>query len=284
MAFFHQGLAEAGYVEGRNLDIEYRWADGNNDRLPSLASDLVNRQVAVIATPGSTPAALAAKAATNSIPIVFWVATDPVEVGLVARFNRPGGNITGVAILGIELIGKRLQILLDLVPTLKSVGLLVNTTNRAATEASIREAEVATRVLGLQLLVRNASNKAEIEEAFGTLAEQGANAFMSTNDPVFFTQTHQLVELAARHRVPMISPFPEFSVAGGLMSYGASLDDPYRQVGIYTGRILKGEKPADLPVMQSSTRIETILNLKAAKALSLEVPTSILLRADQVIE
>jgi putative tryptophan/tyrosine transport system substrate-binding protein len=282
VAVFHRGLVETGYIEGRNLAIEYRSAEDQNDRLPALAAELVRRQVAVIATPGSTPSALAAKAATHSIPIVFWVATDPVEIGLVANLNRPGGNLTGVAILGSEVAGKRLEVLHELVPAATSVGLFVNPTNRA-TVSYTREVQDAARVLGLSVLVQNVSNTSDIEAAFATLVQQRVGGVMSMTDHIFFTLNNQFVALAARHLVPAISPFHEFTAAGGLMSYGSSLNDAYRQVGIYTGRILKGEKPADLPVQQS-TKVELRMNLKTAKALGLTVPLSLLGRADEVIE
>jgi putative tryptophan/tyrosine transport system substrate-binding protein len=275
-------LAEAGYIEGQNAVIEYRWAEGQNDRLPSLAAELVGRQVAVIATPGSTPSAFAAKAATHSIPIVFWVATDPVKIGLVASLNRPGGNLTGVAILGIEVAGKCLEALYELVPAAISIGLLVNPTNSATTSYT-REVQDAARVLGLRLVVQNVSNTSDIEAAFTALVEQRVGALMSMTDPIFFTQINQFVALAARHSIPAISPFHEFTAAGGLMSYGSNLNDAYRQVGIYTGRILKGDKPADLPVQQS-TKVELRINLKTAKALKVTVPLSLLGRAEEVIE
>jgi putative ABC transport system substrate-binding protein len=254
IVFFNRGLAETGYIEGRNVMIEYRWAEGHNERLPVLAAELAQRQVAVIATPGSTPSALAAKAATPSIPIVFWVATDPVEVGLVSSLNRPGGNLTGVAILAVAVAGKNLQMLHEVVPAATSIGLLVNPTN-PATRSFTTELQGAARALGLRLLVQNASNKIDIEAAFAKLGQQGAGALISMADPIFFTQIDQLVALAARQAVPMISPFREFTAAGGLMSYGSSLNDAYRLVGIYTGRILKGEKPGDLPVQQQRNSI-----------------------------
>jgi putative ABC transport system substrate-binding protein len=211
VAFFHRGLAQLGYVEGRNIAIEYRWADGHNDQLPALAEDLVRHQVAVIATPGSTPSALAARAATQSIPIVFWVATDPVEAGLVASLNRPGANLTGITILGIELVSKRFEILRELVPTATSIGLLVNLTNKAATQASIREGESIARVLGVRLLTQPARDKREIEAAFATVAQQKVDALVSMTDPVFFSQIDQLVALEAHYNIPMISPFREWS-------------------------------------------------------------------------
>jgi putative tryptophan/tyrosine transport system substrate-binding protein len=283
VAAFHRGLAETGYIEGQNVAIEYRWADGQNNRLPALAAELVRRQVAVIATLGSTPAALAAKVATQSIPIVFWVGTDPVEAGLVASLNRPGGNLTGVASLAIEVAGKCLEVLRELVPAATSVGLLVNPTNPATTESYTREVQNAARVLGLRLLVQNASKGNEIEPAIATLLQQRVGALMSMADPIFFTQIDQLVALAARHAIPAISPYREFTAAGGLVSYGSNLNDAYRQVGIYTGRILKGEKPGDLPVMQP-TKFDLVINAKTARALGITVPLPLSGRADEVIE
>jgi len=282
IAVFQRGLVETGYIEGQNVAIEYRWAEGQNSRLPTLAAELVRRQVAVIATPGSTPSALAAKAATHLIPIVFWVATDPVEMGLVASLSRPGGNLTGVAILGVEVAGKSLEVLHELAPSATTIGLLVNPTNPAAA-SFMREVQGAARILGLRLLVQNASNGNDIEAVVATLVRQRVGALMLMTDPIFVTRIDQLVALAARNAIPAISPFREFTAAGGLVSYGSSLNDAYRQVGIYTGRILRGEKPADLPVQQP-TKFELVINLKTAKALGIEVPAKLLALADEVIE
>jgi putative ABC transport system substrate-binding protein len=276
-----RGLAETGYVEGRNVAIEYRWAESRNDRLPALAADLVRRQVAVIIT-DSTPAALAAKAATQTIPIVFGVGSNPVEIGLVASLNRPGGNLTGVSLLNVDIAAKRVELLHELVPAATQIAVLVNPTNPAG-EDLLKEAQVGARVLGVRLSALNASSESEIDGAFAMLVGQRADALLVHGDPVFIAQRDRIVALAARHAVPAIYQFREFAVAGGLMSYGASVADSYRQLGVYTGRILKGEKPADLPVQQS-TRFEMVLNLKTAKALGLTVPTSTLLRANEVIE
>jgi putative ABC transport system substrate-binding protein len=281
IAGFHRGLAETGYVEGRNVAIEYRWAEDQNDRLPALAADLVRRQVAVIVT-GTTPAALAAKAATQTIPIVFSVGSNPVEMGLIASLNRPGGNLTGVSGLNIDIFAKRLELLHELAPAATQIAVLVNPTN-PNTEPSLREAQVAARVLGVRLSVLNVSSESELDRAFAMLVGQRAGALLAHGDSIFSAYRDRLIALAARHAVPAIYQFREFAVAGGLMSYGTDLTDEYRQVGVYTGRILKGDKPADLPVQQA-TRFETVLNLKTAKALGLTVPTSTLLRADEVIE
>jgi putative tryptophan/tyrosine transport system substrate-binding protein len=276
-----RGLAETGYVEGRNVAIEYRWAESRNDRLPALAADLVRRQVAVIIT-DSTPAALAAKAATQTIPIVFGVGSNPVEIGLVASLNRPGGNLTGVSLLNVDIAAKRVELLHELVPAATQIAVLVNPTNPAG-EDLLKEAQVGARVLGVRLSALNASSESEIDGAFAMLVGQRADALLVHGDPVFIAQRDRIVALAARHAVPAIYQFREFAVAGGLMSYGASVADSYRQLGVYTGRILNGETPADLPVQQS-TRFEMVLNLKTAKALGLTVPTSTLLRANEVIE
>ncbi len=278
---FRQGLGENGYVEGKNVAIEYRWADGQNDRLPALVADLVRRQVTVIALSG-IPTALAAKAATTTIPIVFSIGADPVELGLVASLNQPGGNLTGVSNLNVELGPKRLELLHELVPTVAIIALLVNPTNPNAVTLS-RDLEAAARTLGLQLHVLHASTERDFDTVFAALAQLRAGALMIGTDGFFVDRGEQLGALTLRHEVPTIFQYREFAAAGGLMSYGGSRTDPFRQVGVYTGRILKGDKPADLPVQQSS-KIEMIINLKSAKALGLTVPLTLLGRADEVIE
>ena len=278
---FRQGLKEAGYVEGHNVAIEYRWAEGHYDRLPALAADLVRRQVAEIVTVG-TPAALAAKAASSTIPIVILVGIDPVQIGLVAGLNRPGGNVTGLAVLGVELAAKRLEVLHELLPTSAAVALLVNP-NNPVTEHSTKGVRDAARSLGLQLHVLDASTEGEIDAAFGKLIELRAGGFLVSVDAFLLNQRDQIVALAARHAVPAIYGLREFAAAGGLMSYGTDLADAYRQVGIYAGKILKGAKPADLPV-QRVARVEFVINLKTAKTLGLTFPITLLGRADEVIE
>jgi ABC-type uncharacterized transport system substrate-binding protein len=280
---FRQGLKETGYVEGENVAIEYRWADNQGDRLPALAADLVGRQVTVIATPGSTPATLAAKAATTTIPIVFFVGGDPVELGLVASLNRPGGNVTGVTTLNVEVVPKRLELVHELIPTATIVALLVNPTSPTLLVTTTRNAQGAARTLGLELHVLRASTEREIDTAFATLVQLRAGALVIGPDPFFNSQIEQLAALALRHAVPAIYQYREFAAAGGLVSYGGVITDMYRQAGVYTGRILKGEKPADLPVQQS-TKITLIINFKTAKALNITVPLSLLGRADEVIE
>ena len=278
---FRRTLNEIGYVEGQNVAIEYRWADGHNDRLPDLAADLVRRQVAVIFTPG-TPPVFAAKAATGTIPVVFDIGIDPVQSGLVASLNRPGGNITGVALMGAELAGKRLDLLRELVPTASAVALLVNPTN-PITEPEARNLRDAARSLGLQAHVLRASTASEIDAAFGTLVELRAGALVVGIDPFLTSQRAQIVALAARYAVPAIYGYREFAEAGGLMSYGTDLADGYRQAGVLTGKILKGAKPADLPVQQV-VKLELVINLTTAKALGLTIPLPLLGRADEVIE
>jgi putative ABC transport system substrate-binding protein len=280
---FRQGLTEASYVEGKNVTIEYRWAEGRNDRLPALAADLVHRQVTVIVTIGSTPAALAAKAATTTIPIVFQVGSDPVAVGLVASLSRPGGNLTGVTNLNIELGPKRLELLHEVVPTATIVGLLVNPTSPNLTEASTRDLQAMARTLGLQLHVLHAATERDFDTAFATLSQLQAGALVIGPDAFFISRSERLGALTVHHAVPAITLYREFAAAGGLMSYGGNTKDADRQAGIYAGRVLKGERPSDLPVLQTS-KVELTINLKTAKALGLTIPQSILGRADEVIE
>ena len=283
IAAFHQGLAEVGYVEGRNVAIEYRWAKDQNEQLPFMAADLVQRRVSVIVAIDGTAAALAAKAATSTIPIVFIVGADPVELGLVASLGRPGGNITGVGALAVGTAAKRLQLLHELVPAAAGIAFLRNPTNPYFSALETRELQAAATVLGVRLLLLNASSPHEIEVAFANLVAQRAGAFLLGTDPFFMTARDQLVALANRHTVPAIYPFREDAAAGGLVSYGASNRDAFRLVGDYTGRILSGDRPADLPVQQV-TRIEMAINFKTANALGLTVPLPLLARADEVIE
>jgi putative tryptophan/tyrosine transport system substrate-binding protein len=280
---FRQGLAETGYVEGRNLTIEYRWAEGHNDRLPALAAELVRRQVAVIAAPGSTLGALAAKALTTTIPIVFATGVDPVKEGLVASLPRPGGNVTGVTTLGVEVGSKQLQVLHELVPAATALAVLVNPANPPIAEPTTNTMRAAARTLGIELHVLNASTERDLDVVFATLAQLRLGGIVIGPDLFFGSRPQQLAALAFRHAVPAIFYTPEFAAAGGLMSYGGSLTDLYRLAGVYTGRILKGEKPADLPVQQA-TKVEMAINLKTAKALGLTIPETLLVRADEVIE
>jgi putative ABC transport system substrate-binding protein len=280
VAAFHQGLKDTGYVEAQSVRIEHRWADGQYDRLPAMAADLVHRQVAVIVT--NSPGMLAAKAATTTIPTVFTTSGDPVELGFVASLARPGRNITGVTQLNVEVAPKRLELMHELVPTATIMAVLLNPTYPSA-ETQSRAMQAAARTLGLQLHVLRASNERDIDDAFATLAQLRAGAFVISSDPFFNSRAEQFAALALRHAVPTIFQYREFAAAGGLMSYGGSIIDSYRQAGVYTGRILKGEKPADLPVQQS-TKVELIINLKTAKALGLTVPITLLGRADEVIE
>jgi putative ABC transport system substrate-binding protein len=278
---FRQGLSETGYVEGRNVAIEYRWADGEYDRLPALATDLVRRQVAVIVA-GANAGALAGKAATTTIPIVFSIAADPVALGLVASLNRPGGNLTGVTNLNTELGPKRLELMRELVPPSSIIGVLVNPTNRNA-ETLSKELQAAARTMGLQIHILHASAERDFDTVFTTLVQQKVGGLVIGADAFFNSRSEQLAALAVRHTMPAIYQFREFAAAGGLMSYGGGFGESYRLAGVYTGRILKGEKPADLPVQQS-TKAELIVNLKTAKALGLTIPLPLLARADEVIE
>ena len=279
---FHQGLSQTGYIEGRNVAIEYRWAEGRNDRLPALAAELIRRPVDVIATI-ATPGALVAKAATTTIPIVFAIGSDPVRDNLVASLNRPGGNVTGATALTVELGPKRLELLHELLPTAKNIALLVNPNNPTLAEAQSRELPAAARTLGLELHTLNASSENEINDAFASLAKLRAGAVLITADGLFTSYSKQLAALALRYAVPAIYQNRAFAAAGGLLSYGGSTADAWRLAGVYAGRILNGEKPADLPAQQS-TKVELFLNLKTAKALGLEVPPTLLARADEIIE
>jgi putative tryptophan/tyrosine transport system substrate-binding protein len=277
---FREGLGETGYAESKNVLIEYRWAEGQYDRLPAMAADLVRRQVAAIVA--NSPAAVAAKAASTTIPIIFTTAGDPVELGLIASLNRPGGNITGVTQLGVEVGPKRLELLRELIPTATIMASLVHPTNPNA-ETISRNLQSAARTLGLQIHVLYASTERDIDDAFTTLIRLRAGALVIGSDPFFNSRSEQLATLAVRHAIPTIYQYREFAAAGGLMSYGGSNTDAYRRAGVYTGRILQGDKPADLPV-QRSTKVELIINLKTAKTLGLEVPATLLARADEVIE
>jgi putative ABC transport system substrate-binding protein len=282
VAAFRQGLKETSYIEGQNVAIEFRWAGGQYDRVPAMVAELVRRQVAVIVA--NTPGAPEVKAATTTIPIVFLTGNDPVQIGLVATLNRPGGNVTGVTTLNVEVAPKRLELLHELIPAATVVALLVNPTSPTSlAETTTRDTQGAARTLGIELHVLHASTEPDFDTAFATLAQRRAGALVIGPDPFFNSEIEQLAALALRHAVPTIYESREFAAAGGLMSYGGSLTDLYRQAGIYTGRILKGAKPADLPVQQS-TKVELFLNLKTAKALGLTFPLSLLGRADEVIE
>jgi len=282
LAAFRRGLHEAGFIEGRNVTIEYRWAEDQNDRLPALAGDLVRNQVTVIVVVG-TPAALAAKAATSTIPIVFYIGVDPIEAGLVTSLARPGGNITGVTTLNAEVVPKRLQLVHELAPMATVIALLVNPTSPTLAETSMKEARVAAQTLGLQLHVLHASTERDLDEAFRTSVQLRAGALVISPDASFNSLSKQFGALTLRYGMPTIYQFREFAAAGGLLSYGGDVSEFNRQTGILTGRILKGEKPADLPVQQSA-KMELFINLKTAKALGLTIPQSVLVRAVELIE
>ena len=282
-AAFLKGLGEAGYVDGRNVTIEYRWAEGQNARLPALAADLVQRQVAVIAAT-STPAALAAKAATTTVPVVFETAADPVQLGLVASLNRPGGNVTGVTQTNVEVAPKRLELLHELLPAARVMAFLVDPSDPAVAETTVNQMLAAARTLGLELHVLNASAESDFDAVFAKIGQLRASGLvLSAGTALFAGRSGQLAALAARHAVPSVGANRAFTSAGGLISYGADIVDAYRLTGGYVGRILRGEKPADLPVQQA-TQIELRVNLKAAKALGITVPLTLLGRADEVIE
>ena len=277
-----EGLQQAGYVEGRNVSIEYRWAEGRNDLLPTLATDLVRRQVAVIAT-STAPGVMAAKSATMTIPIAFFTAGDPIALGLVKSMNRPGGNLTGTTTTTLEVGSKWLELLHELVPAATTFVLLVNPTSPILAEAQANDLRTAARSLGLQIELQRASTDREIDTVFEALAQSRPGGVVISSDSFLFTRTDKLAVLALRHRLPTIFGFREFPLAGGLMSYGANLDDQHRTLGVYIGRLLKGEKAAELPVQQS-TKVELIINNKTAKALKLTIPPTLLARADEVIE
>jgi putative ABC transport system substrate-binding protein len=282
VAAFHRGLGEAGYVEGRNVLVEYRWTGGQTDQLPAMAADLVARQVSVIVALGSTPAIRAAKAATTSVPIVFMLGTDPVELGIVASLSRPGGNLTGVVNLNHQLAQKWLEVLHQLVPA-TTFALLIDPANTATTTLYTREMHAAARTLGVQIHVIQANSDRDFDAVFASVRDLRAAALVIVAALPFISHIEQLAALTLHHAVPAIFPFREFAAAGGLASYGTDLADTYRLAGVYTGRILKGEKPSDLPVQQA-TKVELVLNLKTAKALGLEVPPTLIARADEVIE
>ena len=280
---FRRGLQEEGYVEGQNVAIEYRWAEGQNERLPVLAAELVRRQLAVLVAGGGTPSALAAQAATATIPIVFAVAVDPIEAGLVVSLNRPGGNMTGVTNMNVDIGSKRLELLHEVLPTATNFGVLIDPTNAALSEEFVRVLQSAARTLGVQLRVQHASTEHEIETVFAALGEQRAEGLVVSPSIFFNGRTEQLAALGLRHALPTIYQYRPFAAAGGLVSYGSDEAEYYRLAGMFAGKFLKGEKPQDLPVAQS-TKVELIINLKTAKALGITIPLPLLGRADEVIE
>jgi putative tryptophan/tyrosine transport system substrate-binding protein len=282
VAAFHKGLAETGFVEGQNVAVEYRWAEGQPERLPALATELVERQVTVLTATGGAPSSLAAKAATATIPIVFAGGSDPVRAGLVDNLDRPSGNATGLYAFNVGLEPKRLELLRELVPTPGTIAFLLNPKNPDATNHT-RNVQEAAQAMGQPIQIVNASTPPEIDAAFATLGEQRPKALLVAADPFFNNRRDQIIALAARQALPAIYEVREYAAAGGLMSYGNSLSDYYRQIGVYTGRILKGEKPNNLPVVRPS-KLELVINRKTAKALGLEVPPSLLARADEVLE
>ena len=283
LADFKRGLAETGYFEGRNVAIEYRWAEGRYDTVPALVADLVRRRVALIAIPNGTASVLAAKTATQTIPIVFSIGSNPVEIGLVPNLSHPGGNLTGVAGLYAELAGKRLELLRELVPSATSIAFLVNPNNPVYAAVETKQVEAAAHAIGVRLLTLNAGNPREIDEAFATLVRQQAGALLVGADIYFLSRNDQIMTLAARHKIAAVYAYIEDTIAGGLISYGERLAVAQHMVGVYAGRILKGERPADLPVQQV-TKVELAINMKTAGALSLVVPPTVLTRADEVIE
>jgi len=283
LSAFRQGLSTAGFTERKNVAIEYRWAEGHNDRLPALAADLVHARVTVISSPGSVASTLAAKAATSTIPIVFEMGADPVALGLVASLDRPGGNLTGVTSLNAQVGPKRLELLHELLPAATTFALLVNPTDTRNAEATSKSLQAAAGILKLELHVLNASTERDFETVFSQLGKLGVSGLVIGNETFFANRSEELAALAMRYAVPTVHQSPEFARAGGLMSYGGDVMESHRQAGIYTGRVLKGEKPADLPVQQV-TKVQMVINLKAAKALGLNVPLSLLGRADEVIE
>jgi ABC-type uncharacterized transport system substrate-binding protein len=282
VAAFRAGLAEKGYVEGRSVAIEYRWGLGQNERLPELAADLVRQRVAVIAATGGVPSVRAAKTATASVPIVFTMGGDPVAFGLVAGLNHPGGNVTGITLISGEIVSKRIALLRDLLPGARMLAALMNSTTPASA-AEVAVAEGVASTLGWQVKVLKVGKEGDFDAAFQPLARERADALLVTTDPIFESQRDRIVALAASHAIPAIYALREYAVAGGLMSYGASITDVYRQAGVYVGRILKGETPAELPVMQAS-KFELLINLKTAKTLGIEIPPGLLAIADEVIE